>query len=428
MTTCAFVMEDWPLTPNASGASALIYSHLQLMVHAVDRVELILIKNPNHSLGFDAYCQSQPEVWDEVRYWCAGVHFIENKKIQNSISTFVSIFQTVLDPAYYLYGALFQGSLSGDMNALLKKLTPDIIWAEHLFPASLLHSLKMDIRLVYSHHDWRWKIKSHRAAGKVSNIRQSLNRWMSKRHEKRIVREVDGCISGSQTELIEISALGVNRLKYFPATYDAIDISKLDISDKKPRIVHLGGMQATANRFGLLRFLKVCWPQLKNSYSFAIELWVVGSLEGATSELHTALGQENIICTGMVPDLSTVLRPFDIHIIPWEYNTGTRTRIPLVLNYAQVLVSTRAAASCLSELRHGENSILVQHLAEMTTAILDLFDKSNLRQKIGYHGRETFMKYFTRESQQVDFSRFVQDILSLSQKNSDTNVLNFSQK
>ncbi len=141
---------------------------------------------------------------------------------------------------------------------------------------------------------------------------------------------------------------------------------------------------------------------------------MIGSLNGASPALLDKLSLAGAVCTGSVEDLTTVLRPGDIHIIPWEHDTGTRTRIPLVMNYAQVLVSTRAAAACIAELVPGKNCILVENLKEMAGQIVGLYSQPEIRKELGLAGRQTFEEHFTREALQPDFDRFLQAILSRS--------------
>jgi hypothetical protein len=414
MPKCLFVMEDWPITPIATGgASALIYSHLELVAHSAERVVLVILANPQNSLGFEAYKQSQPELWKSVSRWCDEVHVLDFSPTTNRMSAPDRLLRSFFEPAWYSYGELISSPDEQRLKELIEDIAPDWIWAEHLIPATLVHQIVHDRPVIYSHHDWRWKIKSLRTAPK--SPKQRLNYWFSKKHETKLVQQATGCVSGSASELEEMSNLGVQKLGYFPATYDPIDPAFETVVEKPPRIIHLGSMQATANQLGLQRFLQVCWPILSRSINPAPELWVIGNLDGAIPELLGALQQKNIVCTGIVPDLKTVLRPFDIHIVPWEYDTGTRTRIPLVLNHAQVLVSTRAAASCFSHLQHDHDCVLAKDLYEMIDAIRVLYSDTEKRMRLALTGQETFLRFFTRAAQQTHFNSFIHDILNSPQ-------------
>ena len=164
-------------------------------------------------------------------------------------------------------------------------------------------------------------------------------------------------------------------------------------------------MGTTANRIGLERFLEVCWKDLKAQIP-NVKLKVIGNLKYASESLKNRLEDENIECLGFVEDLQIVLKPYDLHIIPWEYNTGTRTRIPLVFNYAQVLVSTKAAASCYPEVVHEQNSMLCDDLPQMTQQLMDLYNNTEKRIFIGDNARKTFEEKFMIDAQVEKFKKF----------------------
>lgn len=415
MKTCLFVMEDWPITPVVEppmivgGASSLIYSHLELMSGAVDRVILLILSNPKYSRGFELYKQRQPEVWKTVSSWCHKVHIINIIPGTKRIATTSRILVSLIEPAAYAHWNLINSSSIKKLDEMIESISPDFIWAEHLIPITILNRIKHKYPLVYSHHDWVWKIQTHR--NDYSRIKQKVNLWFHRKHETRLVQKATACVSGSATELDEIRQLGAKYLCYLPATYMPVELSETVFEKTPPRIVHLGGMRTTANKLGLQRFMEIVWPILLTNPDINPELWIIGSLEGASTWLLNALKNDKIICSGVVPDLRTVLRPNDIHIIPWEYNTGTRTRIPLVLNYAQALVSTREASSCLKELEHEKNCILVDDLKTMATAIVELYRNKDKRFRIARSGRETFLNYFTREKQQPRFNTFIDGFL-----------------
>jgi glycosyltransferase involved in cell wall biosynthesis len=151
-------------------------------------------------------------------------------------------------------------------------------------------------------------------------------------------------------------------------------------------------MGTTANRLGLERFFEVSWPTLSKT----CELWVVGETRQSSASLARSLAQVN--CTGHVKDLSTVLRPFDLHIIPWEQNTGQRTRMVMAFNHAQVVVAVKAAVAGFPEAVDHQNCRLVDSLDQMAAVLLELLDNQAERQRLGRNAKETFEKHFTRRA------------------------------
>jgi glycosyltransferase involved in cell wall biosynthesis len=162
-------------------------------------------------------------------------------------------------------------------------------------------------------------------------------------------------------------------------------------------------MQTTANRVGLEHFLDTTWPIIRDELSEPPEFWVIGSLSGAPQSLLDKLDEVGAICTGYVKDLASVLRPYDIHIVPWEHDTGVRTRVPLILNYKQALVAVKDSVACFPELHDKDNCLLASDLNDMANEIIDLLSKHEQRRQIAERGRETFLAHFTREAVQPRF-------------------------
>ena len=130
-------------------------------------------------------------------------------------------------------------------------------------------------------------------------------------------------------------------------------------------------------------------------------------MDAASSELRRQVEAQGGRCAGYVQDLTTVLRPYDLHVIPWEHDTGTRTRAPIAFDRRQVVVATRAAMACMPEARDGENCVLVDHLDEMASVLHALYHDAARRQRLGDAARQTFLDAFTREAMQPRFDRFL---------------------
>jgi glycosyltransferase involved in cell wall biosynthesis len=152
-------------------------------------------------------------------------------------------------------------------------------------------------------------------------------------------------------------------------------------------------MQTTASRSGLERFFDVVWPTLNLEPD---RLMVVGDLDGAGDRLRTQL--QRVTCTGFVKDLRQVLRPYDVNIIPWEHNTGQRTRLPVAFNHGQVVVAVRASVACFPEAEDGVNCRLVSRLEEMPGVISQLLHNSDERERLGRSARTTFEQSFSKKA------------------------------
>lgn len=413
---CLFFIQDFPITPDSvGGAPALSYSHLELLAHAHAEIHLVMLANPDKPLGFQEFTEKQPQVWRQVRGWCASFQTIKIKGIEKGRAPLKNFIQALRDPIEFACWDA-QPNVLAEFKAIVAERQPDVIWAEHRIPAMVAQRAVKDVPIVYSFHDWEWQLGQLRYEAKskamdtAKKLRTRFGVWQTKRAEYATVTGVAGCVSGSVTETAEFKTLGARRVAYFPTTYEPITLPVVQESGLPVRVVHLGGMAGTRNQASVTRFLEAAWFPTSMKHETQPELWMVGSMKSAPDDFMAEMKRANAVCTGFVQDLSAVLRPHDIHIVPWELPSGTRTRIPVALNHAQALISTKAAAICLPELRHNENCILVDDLREMGYAINDLLSDPNKRKRLAEAGRNTFLQHFTRASVQPRFQRFVEEL------------------
>ncbi|MGF1503670.1 MAG: glycosyltransferase [Anaerolineae bacterium] len=378
MTDCVFVIGGWPLSRDASGgASPLSVSHLELLAAAGLSVTVLALDHDTPPAAPAA----------------AQVHTLAIQR-GRSMATLLSPYSV----------------RASTMHALRDRIAadrPDLVWAESLRPAALAAAAAYNAPLVYAHYDWNWKIKALRSPERANGLRGKVRFWHRRRFEESLVRRAAGVVSGSHSELESIRAVGARHTAYLPPTYSRWAWPR-PTSDP-PRVVHVGGMATTANRIGMERFMRVVWPGLPR----ATPLWVIGSLRGISAVLQDDLSSAGAQMPGFVPDLCPVLRPYDIHIIPWEHDTGTRTRIPLVLNAGQVIVAMREAAAGSPEVVHDENAVLVDTLEEMAPAITALLADAARRRRLGEAARAAFETHFTQEALLPRLTAFLERVLPL---------------
>lgn len=414
-----FLTEAHPITPDGfGGGSAVVYSRLELLAHFGADIHLVLLFPSSSRHDFQHFLRTQPDTWSRVREWLSTYHEIDlcpaasgaKAPVRNGIKLLRKPFQ-VLFP-------MIIPENTARLQAIISEAKPDIIWAEHYLAAWMAIDASPETRIIYGHYDWEWKLIPLRrkngyrpSLNLKSFLKRSLHIHQRKRLDEALTKRAAAVAAVSASEADDVSKLGVLNVIYLPPGYPAVDLSPQPEDLFKPRIVHLGQMRTTATRVGLEDFLEKCWPELVNLGSEIPELWVIGRMDGASPQALVALDRIGAVCPGFVEDLSTVLRPYDIHIVPWSQNTGVRTRIPLALNYTQALVAMRSTAACLPELHDGENCLLVNDFGEMAQAIRQLLDDDTLRRRIADEGHKTFLACFTREGLQPRFDQFLNQLL-----------------
>ncbi|MCA1585178.1 MAG: glycosyltransferase family 4 protein [Acidobacteria bacterium] len=401
-------MEDHPISANAPGGGpATMRNHLELLTGGDVEVALVLLSDPAESFGFAAFAKNNPDEWEQIRRRCASVHIVQLKRIPQTFRSVRRSIGALASPTSYLTSSVDPRTLA-ELGKIIGEIDPDIVWAENLIPAALAVRAGHSTPVVYSHHDWIWRVWTLATERKGLTRRAQLVNWLMKRGEEALVRQVRGIVSTSTTEVSELQQFN-SRVAYIPPAYAPVRLADDAKAEGEARIVHVGGMTTTSNRFGLERFLDVAWPAASAAGPGRPELWVIGSLKDASESLLAKMERAGAVRTGFVEQLTSVLRPYDLHVVPWEHDTGTRMKIPLALSHAQVVVATRITARSLPELIDGQNCVLVDTLEEMGRVIPGLLADACRRRQLGESGRNTFLEHYTYAALQARFNRLVDD-------------------
>ena len=383
---CLYIVGHESISPNgAGGASSIYYDQLMALAELGHEVHLWHFASQGFRDLFTRAMACEGSIWDSLQGRCRSLHFSTLDNRQTFLCRGLARIRAWLPPGL----PVADWPLYCEFRQSLRRLKPDVIWAQHYEPA-LLAAQQSIVPVVYVHHDWLYRIKALRNQ-RVVNSTQRLA-------EERLVRTVAAVVSGSQPECEEIRRAGGRHVFYIPVSYEPVPFQPDSGSPASRRLVHLGGMGSTANREGLLAFFERVWPRLREQN---LDLEVVGDTSAAPPRLQAHLG--TVSRTGFVLDLASVLRPLDLHIIPWEHCTGQRTRLPLAFNHGQVVVATRASVACYPEAVDGVNCRIVDRLEDMISVIPELMDDPVRRRRLGVAARATFESHFTRPALSTRF-------------------------
>lgn len=393
MQKVLFISDGSPFSFNHSGASSFKTSHLALL----NEIETLCV----YIVCFPSAESAKIEISDLDDSRLIVIH-ADFSPVSTPESFYKSVLKIIFKPGRFsIYALLFHSITQRNLSAIqniVNDIKPDIIWAEHLEPfllVSLLHRFKG--KIIYSHHDFLWKLILIRRQLRKDRIRAFLSQWIQKDAIRKNGKYVVG---GAQNELNEV--LMINKKSstlYIPTLYPIIPVSfpqKL-ITSKPLRIVHFGSPQATANRIGLKNLLTHIIPHLQNKINF--ECVIVGHPDKNNRELNWLLDQPNIICTGYVADLRSVLCPLDIHIVPYDQPTGSRTRYAVALNHGQILVAHRASVIGIDGLVHQENCLLENSFPAIVDRIITLCDNPQDQLRIAVNAKKWYDNTHTTKHQ-----------------------------
>jgi len=279
--------------------------------------------------------------------------------------------------------------LSEELDLLIKRIHPKFIWAEHVFALAALNKLDNEIPIIYSHHDWLYKIL--RLRNPNMGLSDKLINLNLRRLENQLVKNAELTVTGTGGD--ELKALQqISQTYCLKTLYDKAYLSDVKISSMKVSINHLGSLRTSSNYLGLMHFLKYVYPSIRNDLDGNfVKIKLIGDYEGAKNSLLGRISNvRNLELYGHINDLSSVMNFADLSIIPYKYNSGYRTKVPLLLRYGQIIIAYQKAVAGYEDILTYENSRIVDNDEEFARAILNLIDDEKLRLRLAKNATDSY--------------------------------------
>jgi glycosyltransferase involved in cell wall biosynthesis len=291
------------------------------------------------------------------------------------------------------------------IEEIVQQINPDVIICEHVMPAMLINYINIKVPWIYCHHDWLYKIDSIRRNDKT--LKWRFRNYLAKKAELNLVKNASGVICLSEFEKREIAKSNLKCIVQH-VTYPKFDKSLLE--EESISLVHFGGLDATANRLGIESFFSNSWFEIKKRFP-RLKIKIIGNVDRALENTREAIEKDtNVVALGHCENLSEVLLPMDIQIIPWEYPTGSRTRVPIGLHFGQILLATNNAVSGFMELENMSNCIIVNSIDQFPDAVENILCNIDRMKIISQNAIEKFNDSFYLENSYSNLASFVNGI------------------
>jgi len=204
--------------------------------------------------------------------------------------------------------------------------------------------------------------------------------------------------------LAESSNLDVRTIPGHGA-YKLIDES---VDSERKDLIFVGGFRHTPNVDAIQYFCKEIFPLIKKELP-DVKLFVVGS--NPPPEV-LALGREDIIVTGYVPDIQPYFRACRISVAPLRYGAGMKGKIADSMAAGLPVVTTSIGAEGMG-LIAGVHLLVADAPADFAKAVVLLYKDEALWERLSQNGRRFIQEKYNPE---VLEKKWIQLLSSLSKR------------
>lgn len=197
-------------------------------------------------------------------------------------------------------------------------------------------------------------------------------------YERKSVREMDGCIAVSESDLKRLSNMGSKRAMLLPNCVDLNYYKQQERKQFTPRIVFTGLMNWYPNVDAIDLFCKTVYSSLKEKIP-DIEFYIVGRNPSQTILKYSSIS--GITITGEVADVRQFVADADICIVPLRIGGGTRLKILEYFAMHKPVISTSIGVEGI-DVVNKEHLIIEDDISKFPDRIVELLANKKLQQKM----------------------------------------------
>jgi len=194
----------------------------------------------------------------------------------------------------------------------------------------------------------------------------------------------------------------------------------------KPKILMIGDIAGTAAKWGLRLLINDVLPALEKRLSkdgFGLHLVGSGDIDREFKILHEL---PYVKIRGRIVPPDAEFLSSDILFVPTPITLGIRVRIITGFSYGSCVVTHRANAAGIPEIKHEVNALVADSGPGLAREIMRALDDKRLRSGIEKKARKTYQEHF---SENVAAGRIVDEletIANINLRGLDENIINMA--
>jgi O-antigen biosynthesis protein len=157
-------------------------------------------------------------------------------------------------------------------------------------------------------------------------------------------------------------------------------------------LVFIGGFRHPPNVDAVLWYAREVLPIVRRKMP-GVKTYVIGSQVPAAIR---ALGAEDLVILGHVPDIAPYFSGCRVSIAPLRYGAGVKGKVNLAMSYGLPVVATPASVEGM-HLTDGEDVLVAEDAEAFATAVQRVYDDRALWEKLSAGGRVNVERHFSRD-------------------------------
>ena len=359
----------WYPYPPSNGSKIRIYNLLRVLAQ----------KHEIHLITFNDEPKHQPDT-SELGKLCREVVVIPRKRFNPwSMNSFKGLFSRI--PRVFI--DTYSPEMAESISRMVAKESFDLVIANAIGTA-VYNRYFSGLKAVFEEVEIGVPYEKYfHSTSMFQRLRNGLT-WL--KHRKFMEDTLDAfefctVVSENEHRLLSETVPAYQSIEVIPNFVNLDDYHHVDVPAEQDRMIFSGSFQYAPNYHGLRWFIDEAFSELEAQFP-ALRLYVTGNPAGIS------LGsQENIIQTGFVDDIHSMVARSWVNIVPILVGGGTRLKIIESMALGTPVVSTSKGAEGL-DVSHGENILIADTPVEFGAAVCSVLRDADLRRRLSEGGQK----------------------------------------
>ncbi len=166
----------------------------------------------------------------------------------------------------------------------------------------------------------------------------------------------------------------------------------------------IGGFQHTPNVDAVVYFVREIYPLVEARLRGA-KFYIIGDKAPPSV---VALASENVIVTGLQPDVRPYFESVKLSVAPLRWGAGVKGKINQSMGFGVPVVATSVAAEGMG-LIHGKDILVADEPENFAKALLELYHSEDLWNRLSKNGIKKTKLLYSKEAARKQLKRLLSD-------------------
>lgn len=352
------------------------------------------LKSRNHKLVLVSFCETnKPDLDSAYRYY-DNIYLFRRKPWESFFySIWFALRRKPIQCGYY-----YSPSFNRKLKEIINLETPDLYISHLLRMSEYIKSNNLVEKSILEMTDALSKTYTLSSGSKSNLLKKTIYQV-----ERNLILNEELLSLAMFPKVVLVSPSDINYFRNiisYKITSLALHtngvncIEHYSVSSNSKRICFVGNMRTLQNQDAVIRFVESIFPKIKKTIPDA-QFYIVGA--EPSQRIMDLNDGENVIVTGFVENLVSVIRECCISVAPVTVAAGIQNKVLIAMGCGVPVVMSSLIAAAIPQLANKENCMICDDDDSFANGCIELMNNPENREQMAHAAYEMVVKNYSWE-------------------------------